>query len=208
MIETWLLVFLFVYVRNKGVRFLEKNNVYLYKQYNMKKIFNHWSIYLPLLFLIFYIFLEYCMFIRFYYFLPYQHIIKTTTLLSYIPLIVIYRLFENNNPKYINNSLISLLTSPMGKAGICLWVGSTLNKVAMNFNNNLMPTFPSLSYWTKYIDDSGFIDGIHVLGTTHSAAIPLCNIFDCFGYGVLSIGDILIRFYVFLILYYSIKRSQ
>lgn len=208
MIETWFAVFLIIHIRNKIIDFLEKNNVYLYQKYEIKRIFNHPSIVLPLLSVFFYIFLEYTIFIKWYYFVPYHYIIKDAMLLSYFPLIFTYKLWYSDNPKYINNWQLSLITSPVVKSGIFLLLGSISNKIALHFNNGYMPTYPSLSFWTKYIDDSGFIDGVHILGNAHSAVVPLCNIFDCFGYGVLSLGDLLIRMNVFILLYYSIKKSN
>jgi len=208
LIETWIIVFLIIYIRNKFIHNLEKNNIHLYQQYNVKLIFKHISIIPPLLFLLFYLFLEYTTFIGWHYFLQYSYIIKTATLLSYIPLIYTYKLFENENPKYINNDIMKIITSPMVKSGLCLYIGTILNKIALYYNNNQMPTYPSVAFWTGYIKPGGFIDGIHILGTPYSAIIPLCNIFDLWGIGVLSIGDVIIRFYVVFILYHSIKRSN
>jgi len=206
MIEIWIALFIYILVRNKFIQyFLEGNGIHKYKQYDIKKIFNHWSIIPSLLMLLFYIYLEYTMFIKFYYFLQYQHIIKIIMLLSYFPLIIKNKLYENDNEKYNNKPILSIFTSPMSISTLCILIGSGLNKLATYCNNGKMPTYPTISYWTKYIDDSGFIDGIHVLGTSHSSAIIFCNIFDLGGYGVISIGDLFIRMYVFIILYYSIK---
>lgn len=180
----------------------------LKNKYKLKYIFKSWSIYPPLLFALFYIFLEYTMYIQWYYFIPYAQMIKTSTLLSYVPLIVAYKLYENNDPKYINNDFLSVATSPMVKSGICLLIGSICNRIALFFNNNYMPTYPSISYWTKYIKpDQLFIDGIHIIGNPYSAAIPICNVLDI-GFTVVSLGDLIIRFYVFLIVYHAIKNSN
>ena len=207
MIEVWLGLFMFILLRNKFIQYyFESNGIYKYKQYSIKQIFKHWSVYPPLLFVLFYLYLEYTMFVQNYYFLPYSYIIKTATLFSFFPLIITYKLLEN--PKYINNQFLSVLTSPAIIAGICLWIGSSLNRLAMFFNDNKMPTYPSVTFWTKYIKSDGFIDGIHILGNAYSRAIPLCNIFDFFGYTVLSLGDIIIRSFPYIILYYSIKRTN
>jgi hypothetical protein len=171
----------------------------LKNKYNIKYIFKTWEIYPPMLFALFYIFLEGTMFFRWHYFIPYAHLIKTATLLSYIPLILKYKLYQDDNGK--------LITSPMVKAGFCLWLGSELNKIAMYFNNGYMPTFIDLGFWVGYVKSDGFIDGLHILGNSYSHAIPLCNIFD-WGYTCVSIGDLLIRFYAFIILFYAIKYSN
>ena len=205
MIETWIIIFIIIYIRNKFIQKLERDNIYLYQQYDIKLIFKHISIITPLLFLLFYLFLEYTTFVGWHYFLQYQYIIKTATLLSFLPLIITYKLIEN--PKYINNQFLSILTSPASKAGLSLWIGSSLNRLALYYNNNQMPTYPSISYWTKYVKPDGFIDGVHIIGDAYSNAIFLCNVWD-FGFTVLSLGDIIIRFFPFIILYYSIKKSN
>ena len=206
LIEVWLGLFAFIFIRNKFIeKYFEDNGIFKYKKYSIKQIFKHWSIYPSIIMLIFYLYLEYTMFVQNYYFLQYQYIIKTATLLSYFPLIFTYKLYDN--PKYISNNFMSVITSPMIKSGCCLLIGSIFNRIAVFFNNNKMPTYPNISYWTKYINDSGFIDEIHTIGTSHSSLILICNIFDL-GYGVLSFGDLLVRLYVFIILYYSIKNKN
>ena len=173
----------------------------LKKKYKLLPSLKHWTMWLPLAFMLFYIFLEITTWMRWYYFIPYAHLIKTVTLLSYMPLILEYKLYENEKGK--------LFPSPMIWAGCCLWLGSQLNKLAMHFNNGYMPTFIDLGFWTGYIsrDSKGFIDGLHILGNPYSGAIPLCNIFD-WGFTCVSIGDILVRLYVFIIIFYAIKRSN
>jgi hypothetical protein len=68
-------------------------------QYKLKPIFKSWYIYLPLFFLAIYIFCEASVFARWYWFIDYQKYIKTITLLSYIPLILHYRLYESVSNK-------------------------------------------------------------------------------------------------------------
>ena len=205
MIETWIIIFIIIYIRNKFIQKLERDNIYLYQQYDIKLIFKHISIITPLLFLLFYLFLEYTTFVGWHYFLQYQYIIKTATLLSFLPLIITYKLIEN--PKYINNQFLSILTSPASKAGLSLWIGSSLNRLALYYNNNKMPTYPSISYWTKYIKPDGFIDGVHIIGDAYSNMVLLCNTWDL-GFTVLSLGDVIVRIFPFIILYHSIKRSN
>ena len=197
---------MFIFIRNKFIQYyFESNGIYKYKQYSIKQIFKHWSVYPPLLFVLFYLYLEYTMFVQNYYFLPYSYIIKTATLFSFFPLIITYKLIEN--PKYINNQFLSILTSPASKAGLSLWIGSSLNRLALYYNNNKMPTYPSISYWTKYIKPDGFIDGVHIIGDAYSNMVLLCNTWDL-GFTVLSLGDVIVRIFPFIILYHSIKRSN
>jgi len=147
------------------------------------------------------------MFIGNHYFLQYSYIIKTVTLLSYTPLIYVYELFKNDNPKYKDDNILKYLISPMFVSILCLCIGSSLNKIATYYNFGYMPTYPSVTFWTEYIKSDGFIDGIHILGNAYSNAIPLCNVFDL-GFTVLSLGDIIIRSFPYIILYYSIKKSN
>lgn len=168
------------------------------KKYKLLPSLKHWSMWLPLSFAGFYIFLEITTWMRIDYFIPYAYYIKTATLLSYVPLILKYELYQDEKG--------SILFSPMVVAGGCLWLGSMLNKIAVKANGG-MPTFCDLSFWTYYTKPDGFIDGLHILGNPYSNLIPLCNIFD-WGFTIVSIGDILIRFYVFIILFYSIKNSN
>lgn len=173
------------------------------KGYKLKPIFSSWQIYIPILFMLFYIFLEITIWIRWFYFVPYQQIIKTSILLGYVPLCLKYRLYESDRTK----SSWGILTSPMLFATLCLWLGSTFNKLAMNANNGYMPFFPSNSYATGYYTDAMTNDGIHVLGNAQSALIPLTDTIDL-GWSIMSIGDVLVRIYVFTIIYYSIKNTN
>jgi len=179
------------------------------KGYKLKYIFKYpyiFAIIPPLLCVLLYIFIEICVWNQWHWFLPYQHLIKTITLLSYVPLLYTYKLFKNNNPKYINNEAMQVLTSPMFKAVFCLWLGSTLNKIVISANNG-MPVFPSNTYWTGYAKPEFVQDGIHILGNAYTKLIPLSDNIDIF-FSILSPGDLLIRMFVFLILYYAIKESN
>ena len=205
MIEVWVFLFIIVFIRNKFIQHLEKNNKYLYKQYSIRQLFKHWSIYPSIISVIFYLYLEYTMFIGDHYFLQYSYIIKTTMLLSYLPLIHTYKLYYNT--KYKDDNILKYLTSPMFISTVCLLIGSGLNKLATNSNFGYMPTYPSITFWTGYIKPDGFIDGVHVLGNAYSNMVFLCNTWDL-GFTVLSPGDLIIRFFPYIILYYSIKISS
>ena len=167
------------------------------KKYNIWLVFKHWSIYLPMLFLLLYIYLEINIWLQNYWFLEYQQVFKTATLMSYLPLCIKYKLYENTNIKYKNKDIMAVITSPMIKATMCLFIGSVLNRIAIWANGGYMVTFPSQSYWTGYIKpESVYYDGLHIIGNPYSAIIPFCNIWD-FGYTIVSIGDLLARMFVF-----------
>jgi len=88
--------------------------------------------------------------------------------------------------------------------------GFTLNKIVMSFNNNLMPIFPSVSYSTGYtqydmiMNTSKFSD-FHVLGDHTTNLIFLSDIFDMGG-SIWSVGDILVRVFAFIIVYFCVKE--
>lgn len=85
--------------------------------------------------------------------------------------------------------------------------GSILNQVAIHFNHGKMPIFPSLSYITGYVNPRMLtqVSQIHILGDAHTRLYFLTDILDL-GYTILSVGDILIRVFPFLVVYYSIKK--
>ncbi len=170
-----------------------------HKGYKLKPIFNSWQIYLPLFFALFYVCLEVMIWHDNYLLVPYGKHIKTAILLSYIPLIYKFKLYQDEKG--------FILTSPMFKAGFCLGLGSLSNIIVMHFNNGFMPCYPSNSYWIGYTKPDFIQDGIHVLGNAYSHLIPLCNTIDVF-YSIWSPGDLLCRMYVFFIIYYSIKNSN
>ena len=67
--------------------------------------------------------------------------------------------------------------------------------------------FPKLSYVTGYATVESFnkVNDIHILGNSETKLKFLTDIFDI-GYSILSLGDVFIRFYVFIIIFKSIKH--
>lgn len=179
------------------------------KKMRINQLFKHWTIYFPMFFALVYIILEIFIWFKYYDILIYSKNFKTLTLLSYIPLIIKYKLYNSlfNQLRISKNEIIKIITSPMVLGGISIALGSLLNLKVVSENNGRMPVYPSLTYATKYASEIIFDDGIHILGTATSNFIPLSDIWD-FGYMIASPGDILIRLYVGIILYYSIKMSQ
>lgn len=88
----------------------------------------------------------------------------------------------------------------------CIVLGGICNDIAIAANNGKMPVFPSLSYITGYIKPDSMLraQDIHIIGNSSTSMKWLTDVFDL-GYSVLSIGDILIRLFVFLVLYSAIK---
>jgi hypothetical protein len=104
------------------------------------------------------------------------------------------------------------MTSPVFVGGIGALIGSKLNQIAMYYNGNKMPVFPNVSFNTGYskidmFEKATLFNDFHTFGNHLTNMIFLTDIVDTF-YAVMSIGDILIRTFVALTLYYSIKNSN
>jgi hypothetical protein len=85
-------------------------------------------------------------------------------------------------------------------------VGTLLNYFVIMNNGGKMPGFPTLSYVTHFIRPNVLseVAGIHKLGDASTRYWYLSDYIDL-GYSVLSPGDLLIHFYTFIMLYYTIK---
>ena len=79
----------------------------------------------------------------------------------------------------------------------------------MAANGGQMPAFPSLTYFTGYLKADTFskIQDIHMLGDSSVKLKYLSDIIDI-GYTILSIGDILIRVFVVIIIYVTVKKTN
>lgn len=160
------------------------------KKFKIKPIFKNWAIY-PVIFMeLVYLIVQANIFSENYSIIKYVGLFKTLYLCSYLPLIFTYR-------QYVSAIIGSLFVV----------VGGVLNDIAIAANNGYMPVFPSLSYLTGYIKFDSFskIEDIHILGDASTKLKFLTDIFDI-GYSVLSIGDILIRGFVFIIIYNTVKE--
>lgn len=89
----------------------------------------------------------------------------------------------------------------------CISLGGILNDLAIKANNGFMPVYPTLSYITGYAKPEAFqvANDIHILGESTTKLKFLTDFIDI-GYSILSIGDVFIRVFVFLIIYNSIKK--
>lgn len=121
--------------------------------------------------------------------IKYVGLFKTLYLCAYLPLIFTYR-------QYISAIIGSIFVV----------IGGLLNDIAIYANNGYMPVFPSLSYLTGYakLDAFSKVNDIHILGDSSTKLKFLTDIFDI-GYSVLSLGDIFIRGFVFIIIYNTVK---
>ncbi len=162
------------------------------KGYQVKPVFKIWWIYPPLLFTAYYIFLNIKILLGYYEAIQYASIIETLYILSFIPLILKLKLYKSA----IWGSL-------------AIFAGSLLNKIAMFYNGGKMPVYPSLSYITGYVKPDSFsrVNDIHILGDSNTKLKFLTDIFDM-GYSILSVGDIFIRLFTFILIYDSIKTMK
>lgn len=159
------------------------------KGYKIKPLFKTWAIY-PVVFMeLIYIVIQFNLFNENYEVIKYVGILKTVYLCSYLPLVFKY-------DQYISAIIGSIF----------VFIGGILNDIAIAANNGMMPVFPKLSYITGYATVESFskANDIHILGSSETKFKFLTDIFDI-GYSVLSLGDIFIRFYVFIIIFKTIK---
>lgn len=159
------------------------------KGYKVRPLFKMWAIYPVLAFVLMYVILEVMLFYGNYTFIKYANTFHYLYLLTFLILIIKYKL---------NVSAII--------GSIFIFIGSALNNIAIKANNGKMPVFPTLSYLTGYAKPDSFIkvNDIHILGSEVTRLKFLTDIIDV-GYSVMSIGDICIRVFAFIIIFNTIK---
>jgi len=159
------------------------------KGYNLKPLFKERVIYPILGYELLYIILNVMFFFGDYRFIKYSSMLKSFYLYLYLFLIIKYK-------KYYSAIIGSVF----------IFIGSILNNIAIKANGGNMPVFPKLSYWTGYVKEDSFmrINDIHVLGNSQTNLKFLTDIIDT-GYSILSIGDVFIRGFVFIIIFNVIK---
>jgi len=161
------------------------------KKYKIKELFTLWEFYVILSFEVFLAIVQINVFLQDFGLLRYMSIIRTVYLCSYLFLVFRFRIYKS---------------AIVGSGFLVL--GSVLNQVVIAANGGRMPVFPTLSKLTGYISGNQpieTIDNIHKFGTQAVSLLFLTDIIDL-GYSVLSIGDIFIRLFAFIIIYNSIKR--
>lgn len=89
----------------------------------------------------------------------------------------------------------------------CVVLGSVMNQIAIAYNGGKMPVYPTLSRLTGYFSENAMLryDALHTLGNEATRFKVFTDYIDL-GYSILSLGDVLIRVFIFLILYYSVVR--
>ena len=159
------------------------------KGYKLKPLFKDWAVYPAVIFTLFYVFLQISIFCGFYGFIKYAGLFETLYIFTFMPLVFKYGLYK------------SAFTG-----SVCIFIGTALNKTAIAANLGRMPVFPTLSYITGYAKPESFlkVNDIHILGSNATKLKLLTDYIDL-GYSILSIGDIFIRLFTFIIIYNTIK---
>lgn len=162
------------------------------KGYNLKPFFKSWAIYPILICELMYILFQINIFMGNYDFVNYAIWFKK--IYMYLLLVPILRYKE-----YISALIGSIF----------IFLGTFLNHLVMTANGGKMPVFPSLSYLTGFVKPDTFskIQDIHMLGNGTVKLKFLSDIVDI-GYNILSIGDILIRIFIVIIIYVTVKRAN
>lgn len=160
------------------------------KGYKPLKLLKAWPVYIILLFEVIYVFSQIAIFKGDYRFLKYSANMEKPFLCAVLLLALVYK-------QYVSALIGSFF----------IFLGGILNSIVISANNGKMPVFPTLSYLTGYGKQSGWesVDKIHELGTASTKLKFLSDIFDI-GYCIVSIGDIFIRFFVFIIIFSTIKH--
>ncbi|SDJ26264.1 DUF5317 family protein [Proteiniclasticum ruminis] len=160
------------------------------KGYRIKPVLQDKSLYPLFIAEIVYLFLQTSVFLGYYRFIPYAGTFKTLYLYTLIVPIVVHRLYK-----------VGFIGSVM------LTIGSFFNRFVMSQNGGKMPVYATLSKYTGYFDESvlGTIDQVHILGTEETKYKILTDFIDV-GYSILSIGDVLIHGFIFLVVYETIKE--
>lgn len=160
------------------------------KKLKIKPLFKSWTIYPVIIMELIYLFIQINVFMDNYMFIKYVGVLKVVYLCSYLPMIFTY------------NQYISAIIG-----SVFVFIGGILNDIAIGANNGYMPVFPYLSYITGYANIEAFdkVNDIHILGDSSAKLKLLTDIFDI-GYSVLSLGDIFIRGFVFIVIYNVVKN--
>ena len=121
-----------------------------------------------------------------YAFVRYAPILKSASLYSLLIPVSVYKLYI---PALAGSGFIVL--------------GSILNELVKHANGGKC-RFPHLSRLTGYFNEERLPSSLHVLGNSETKLKFLCDYIDI-GYSILSIGDLLIHFFTFIIFFFVMK---
>lgn len=158
------------------------------KKYALKPLLTAYALYPFAVLTLFSVFLQASVFLHNYSLIKYAAYFKSVYLFSLIIPFLVYKLHKP------------------GLAGAALIVaGTLLNKLVIVQNGGKMPVYATLSKLTGYYNESIFqtADSLHIAGGPTTKLKFLTDYIDV-GYSILSIGDVLIHTFVFIIIYYVI----
>ena len=160
--------------------------------YRLKPLLKAWWLYPVFAAELIGIFLQLQIFCGNYAFVEWYGYIKTGYMLLYVLPVVAYKVYK----------------PALAGSGFIL-AGTLLNKAVMAANGGKMPVYPTLSRVTGYFNEAMFGEHstIHVMGTADTRLKLLSDFIDT-GYSVISIGDLLIRVFVVLVLFYTLRTLQ
>ncbi|MDF2568319.1 MAG: hypothetical protein K0R90_1775 [Oscillospiraceae bacterium] len=162
------------------------------KKLRLKPLLKAYWLYPIFIMDIFGVFLQINIFCGNYAFVRSAALIKTAYMMAYVFPVIRYKLYTQG---IVASSFI--------------FIGTMMNKFVMSMNGGKMPVYPSFSKITGYYSEQMFSQatGIHALGNADTKFKILTDYLDI-GYSILSLGDVVIRVFVVIILYYSIKNIQ
>ena len=162
------------------------------KGYKISYIFKSWTIYPMVLGEIIFIFMTVSLFLRIELSNPFLIWFYTYFKFMYLTLY----LFAFFKYKLYNSGLIG---------SFFIAFGSILNRIVMNANGGNMPVYPSLSYITGYVQKNEALSFNHHCPGVVNIKLKFLSDYLDFGYSIISIGDLFIHFFAFIMLYSTIK---
>ena len=159
------------------------------KHYSIRPIVKAYALYPLALLEVGYWALQITVFMHNYYFIQYASYVKSAYLyVMFIPIIV-YKLYK---------------PALCGSASVL--VGTGLNKLVMSANGGKMPVYATLSLYTGYYNETPMLTpgNIHCVGTAATKLKILTDYIDV-GFCILSVGDLFVHAFIFIILFYTIK---
>ncbi|MBP1745134.1 MAG: hypothetical protein H6Q58_2112 [Firmicutes bacterium] len=163
-----------------------------FRGYRIRPLFKDWPIYIVMMFALIYILLEIAVFNGNYSVVGFSNVYKILYLTAFLALIIRYSLYKS---------------AIVGSVSVL--IGGAMNDIAIAANNGKMPVFPTVSYLTGYASPDAFskVNDIHVLGTSAVNYKFLTDVIDI-GYSILSLGDVFIRLFPFIIVLYAAKSCS
>jgi len=159
------------------------------KHYSLMPIIKAYALYPLFLLEIGYWGLQATIFMHNYYFAPYASYVKSAYLYVMFVPIIVYKLYK---PALCGSAFVL--------------VGTGLNKLVMGVNGGKMPAYATLSRYTGYYNETPMLTpgNIHCVGTAATKLKILTDYIDV-GFCILSVGDLFVHAFIFIILFYTIK---